>query len=187
MNNLQKQIIERYAEKKINSQDFKYKNYIALRRQIIDKNMKLTNKRLKEMTSRENWERKPESRFIDSNSFDNIFCASEMGGLTTGVLITQYLNNNPGAIFMGGIAGLAVGGIAGLINVKAYQDMPLGKLVKKAVIKHKNRNVKKLGNKIKINNFKLYCLNQHANSLEISMEDFERSLAEEHENYSNSL
>ena len=176
MNEAQKKIIEKNIDKKMNSHNFKYKDFLALKKAIFEQNCKLQEKKITEIYLQHKWQHKPEHREIDQNKSELICNTSYLGGIATGLIATQHFTDDPETILLGGFAGVAIGGLAALLNIKTFQDRPISNLMKKVIIKHKERKIKKLANKEEINNYKIHYLTKQMNFGEDYLEDFERSI-----------
>ncbi len=172
MNNLQKTIIERYTEKKFNSQNFTYRQYLDYMKKLTERNIKDQQKIAKTNGQIESLSNKPTSRVIDNSMMDQIINVSITSGLIAGATMAATNGTSNGELFGASVAGISAGGVAALANIAAYQHKPVSKLVNKALIKTKSRKVKRLENRKVMRDYTLYCFRSLERENTPTFEDF---------------
>jgi hypothetical protein len=174
MNKLEKALIERYTEKKIKSNNFKYGKYLQLRQKLIDKNVELTSKREKEFNNLHDLESKKIRPNVNVRVEADIRTLLFGTGAAIGAITSapHLCAEEPGKFVASVLGGVAAGFIAGELGAIAYADNTAAKLIHHTAIKHKIKTVRKLGDKIESNNYKLYCLRKHEREENPSYEDY---------------
>ena len=178
MNNLQQTIIERYTEKKFNSQDFKYRDYIELRKKLIKKNEKADKKIAKEERRIATIENAPDTNFVSVNDYDNILTTTTLATMATAGAAAYGLGGNFGHVCGASLVGVFAGVLLGHANVEAYRKMPLTNAICDGIVKCKHKKIKKLENQKELRNYTLYCFRQQENDNKPSYEDYLRAVNE---------
>lgn len=178
MNNLQQTIIERYTEKKFNSQDFKYRDYIELRKKLIKKNEKADKKIAKEERRIATIENAPDTRIVTVKEYDDILSTTALATTATAALVALGLDASPVNVCGASLAGVLAGVLLGHANIAAYGKQPLTNAICKGIVKSKNNKIKKLNNQKELRNYTLYCFRQQENDNKPSYEDYLRAVNE---------
>ena len=179
MNDLQKTLIERYTEKKFNSHDFKYRDYLELRRKLNKKNAQDTQKQTKAQEKIAELTNAPKTRDITPQLAEQIFTATAFGSMAIGATIAGVVNEPALPVYNSAIAGLVFGSmVGGFGNIIAYANKPLTKAINKTIIKAKDRKVRKLEDRKELRNYTLYCFRQQERDTTPSYEDFLKTVQE---------
>ena len=179
MNTLQKTLIERYTEKKFNSHDFTYRDYLNLRRKLNNKNARDTQKQTKAQEKIAELTNAPKTRNITPLLAEQIYTATAFGSMAIGATIAGAINEPALPVYESAIAGLLFGSmIGGFGNIIAYANKPLTNAINKTIIKAKDRKVRKLEDRKELRNYTLYCFRQQERDNTPSYEDFLNAVKE---------
>ena len=179
MNTLQKTLIERYTEKKFNSHDFTYRDYLNLRRKLNNKNARDTQKQSKAQEKIIELTNAPKTRNITPLLAEQIYTATAFGSMAIGATIAGAINEPALPVYESAITGLLFGSmIGGFGNIIAYANKPLTNAINKTIIKAKDRKVRKLEGRKELRNYTLYCFRQQERDNTPSYEDFLNAVKE---------
>lgn len=178
MNNLQQTIIERYTEKKFNSKDFTYRDYINLRKKLINKISKAEQTIDKTENQIQTIENIPKTSILSTNDYDNILSTTALASTATASLIALNAGCDISEVCASAFAGLTAGVFLGFANIEAFKKQPLTNAIRKTLVKHKERKVKKLTHKNELRNYTLYCFRQQEKDNKPTYEDFLKNIDE---------
>ena len=184
MNNLQQKIIERYTEKKFNSEDFKYRDYIELRKKLIAKNEKADKTIAKTERRIDVIENAPDTNFVSVKDYDNILTTTALASMATAGAAAYGLGGNLGHVCGASLVGIFAGVLLGHANVEAYRKMPLTNAICDGIVKCKHKKIKKLENQKELRNYTLYCFRQQEKDTKPSYEDFKKAMEENTDDFS---
>ncbi len=176
MNTLQKIIIERYAAKKYASQKFSYRQYLDLQKKLVQKNIN-DQKAIKECEeSISSLKENNRPRHITNDKLALIDIVSFVAGAATGVGYAAVNNGDMFDYYNCLLCGLIGGGVAGIANMTAYATKPVENTITNAIIKSKDRKIRRLENRKELRNYTLYCFRQQERENTPTLEDFLRAI-----------
>ena len=184
MNNLQQTIIERYTEKKFNSKDFTYRDYINLRKKLIEKNTKADKKIAKTEKQIEKIESMPKTTWVSAKEYDDILTTSALATMLLAGAATHHLGGDLLDVSTAALVGVCAGAFVGFANVESYRQQPLTNAICRQIVKNKHKKVKKLNNKKELRNYTLYCFRQQENDSKPNYEEFVSSMNDNSEDFS---
>ena len=184
MNNLQQTIIERYTEKKFNSNKFTYRDYLNLRKKLVDKNTKAEKTITKTERQIQTLENMPKTSIVTAREYDDILTTSAVGTMAAASLIALNAGCDITSVCASALGGVAAGTFLGFANIEAYRNQPLTNAIRKTLVKHKERKVKKLANKSELRNYTLYCFRQHEKDNTPTLDGFKESINENSDDFS---
>lgn len=183
MNNLQQTIIERYTEKKFNSKDFKYRDYINLRKKLIAKNAKADKDIAKQERRIAVIKSAPDKCLVTAHEYDNILSTSALAGMATGAVAAFGAGCDFIDVCGASLAGVFAGTMLGFANIAAYEKQPLSNAICRTIVKSKQKRIKKLNSQKELRNYTLYCFKQQEKDTTPSYEDFMTALSENSEDF----